>query len=110
MRLLGEVEVPLVPLLARMEHAGIAVDLPGCGPCRRSSAPTCAAPRRRRTASSGGRSTSARPKQLQEILFGERNLPKTKKIKTGYTTDAEALQQLFVQTQDPLLEQLLGVA
>ena len=48
------------------------------------------------------------PKQLQEILFGERNLPKTKKIKTGYTTDAEALQQLFVQTEDPLLAQLLA--
>jgi DNA polymerase-1 len=45
---------------------------------------------------------------LQEILFGERNLPKTKKIKTGYTTDAEALQQLFARTQDPLLEQLLA--
>jgi DNA polymerase-1 len=37
----------------------------------------------------------------------ERGLPKTKKIKTGYTTDAEALQQLFSSTGDPLLEQIL---
>ena len=47
------------------------------------------------------------PKQLQEILFTERGLPKTKRIKTGYTTDADALQSLFVQTGDPLLEHLL---
>jgi DNA polymerase-1 len=32
------------------------------------------------------------PKQLQEVLFDELGLPKTKKIKTGYTTDADALQ------------------
>jgi DNA polymerase-1 len=48
------------------------------------------------------------PKQLQEILFGERGLPKTKKIKTGFTTDAEALASLFERTSDPLLEQLLA--
>ena len=47
------------------------------------------------------------PKQLQEVLFVERGLPKTKKIKTGYTTDADALQTLFAKTADPLLEWLL---
>ena len=50
------------------------------------------------------------PKQLQEILFVERGLPKTKKIKTGYTTDADALQSLYAKTDDPLLETLLAVA
>ncbi|CAO0825093.1 DNA polymerase I OS=Streptomyces microflavus OX=1919 GN=polA PE=3 SV=1 [Streptomyces microflavus] len=38
------------------------------------------------------------PKQLQEILFGELGLPKTKKTKTGYTTDADALAWLATQT------------
>src|SRR6185436_19101933 len=47
------------------------------------------------------------PKQLQEILFVELKLPKTKRIKTGYTTDADALQGLFAQTGHPLLEHLL---
>ena len=47
------------------------------------------------------------PKQLQEILFAERGLPKTKRIKTGYTTDADALATLFAKTEDPLLECLL---
>jgi len=41
-------------------------------------------------------------------LFVDRGLPKTKKIKTGYTTDAEALQNLFASTEDPVLEQLLA--
>ena len=47
------------------------------------------------------------PKQLQEILFTELGLPKTKKIKTGYTTDADALQWLYAQTEHPVLAHLL---
>jgi DNA polymerase I len=47
------------------------------------------------------------PKQLQEVLFLELGLPKTKRIKTGYTTDADALQGLFAQTGHPVLEHLL---
>ena len=47
------------------------------------------------------------PKQLQQILFDELGLPKTKRIKTGYTTDADALQSLLAQTDHPLLEHLL---
>ena len=47
------------------------------------------------------------PKQLQEVLFDELGLPKTKKIKTGYTTDADALASLLAQTGHPFLEHLL---
>ena len=106
--LLTEVELPLVPLLALMEHAGIAVDLEGL---RGLSAEFGADMHRAEEVAQqlvGRPFNLGSPKQLQEILFGERNLPKTKKIKTGYTTDAEALQQLFAQTADPLLEQLLA--
>ena len=42
------------------------------------------------------------PKQLQEVLFGELGLPKTKKTKTGYTTDADALAWLAAQTEHEL--------
>ena len=108
MRLLSDVEVPLVPLLARMERAGIAVDVAGL----RALSDEFGADMRRSEEEAhrivGRVFNLGSPKQLQEILFGERNLPKTKKIKTGYTTDAEALQQLFAQTEDPLLEQLLA--
>jgi DNA polymerase I len=47
------------------------------------------------------------PKQLQEVLFDELGLPKTKKIKSGYTTDADALADLYVKTEHPFLEHLL---
>jgi DNA polymerase-1 len=47
------------------------------------------------------------PKQLQEVLFTELGLPKTKRIKTGYTTDSEALTGLLAQTGHPVLEHLL---
>ncbi len=42
------------------------------------------------------------PKQLQEVLFGELALPRTKKTKTGYTTDADALAWLAYQTDNEL--------
>ena len=43
------------------------------------------------------------PKQLQVVLFDELGMPKTKRTKTGYTTDADALQQLFEKTEHPFL-------
>jgi len=106
--LLEQVEIPLVAVLAAMEHAGIAADT---SKLRGLSAEFAESMRQAEEQAHElvGRSFNlGSPKQLQEILFGERGLPKTKKIKTGYTTDAEALQQLFVTTGDPLLEQLLA--
>jgi DNA polymerase-1 len=47
------------------------------------------------------------PKQIQQILFDELALPKTRRTKTGYTTDSEALTSLFTQTAHPVLEALL---
>ncbi len=47
------------------------------------------------------------PKQLQVVLFDELDMPKTKRTKTGWTTDAEALQQLYVRTEHPFLLALL---
>jgi DNA polymerase-1 len=47
------------------------------------------------------------PKQLQVVLFDELNMPKTKRTKTGYTTDADALQALYDKTEHPFLLALL---
>ncbi len=106
--LLDGVEVPLVPLLAQMENAGIAVDVPGLSDLSAEFGADMRTAEEQAHALVGRPFNLGSPKQLQEILFGERNLPKTKKIKTGYTTDAESLQLLFAQTGDPLLEQLLA--
>jgi DNA polymerase-1 len=48
------------------------------------------------------------PKQLQVVLFEELDMPKTKRTKTGYTTDADALQNLHDQTEHPFLAHLLA--
>ena len=108
LHLLLDLEVPLVPLLAVMEHDGIAVDLRGLRELSEEFGADMRSSQEQAQELVGRPFNLGSPKQLQEILFGERNLPKTKKIKTGYTTDAEALQQLFARTGDPLLEQLLA--
>jgi DNA polymerase-1 len=106
--LLEGMEIPLAGLLARMEYAGIAVDREQLQSLSEEFG------RLMRTAEEeahrivGHPFNLGSPKQLQEVLFVERGLPKTKKIKTGYTTDAEALQTLFASTEDPVLEQLLA--
>ncbi len=106
--MLHDIEIPLAGLLARMEYAGIAVDR---ARLEELSSEFAGAMRRAEEEAHrivGHPFNLGSPKQLQEVLFVERGLPKTKKIKTGYTTDAEALQNLFVATEDPVLEQLLA--
>jgi DNA polymerase-1 len=49
------------------------------------------------------------PKQLQAVLFDELKFPKTKKIKTGFTTDGESLEWLAVKTKHPLPKHLLRI-
>ncbi|BCJ77714.1 DNA polymerase I [Catellatospora sp. IY07-71] len=106
-RLLADVEQPLVPVLAAMERTGIAADTDYLTELEAQFAGEVKAAAQAAYAVVGREFNLGSPKQLQEILFGELNLPKTKKIKTGYTTDADALQWLFAQTQHPLLEHLL---
>lgn len=105
--ILVDMEIPLTGLLAQMEHHGIAVDMEGLRGLSAEFAESMRQAEERAYELVGRPFNLGSPKQLQEILFIERGLSKTKKIKTGYTTDAEALQSLFAQTGDPLLEQLL---
>ncbi|MFB9177408.1 DNA polymerase I [Dactylosporangium sucinum] len=106
-RLLAEVELPLVEVLAQMERTGIAADAEYLGELESKFAAEVKAAAQSAYAVIGREFNLGSPKQLQEILFNELGLPKTKKIKTGYTTDADALQGLFTQTEHPLLEHLL---
>ena len=106
--LLAEMEIPLAGLLARMEYAGIAVDRAGLQGLSEEFGATMRAAEDAAHDIVGRTFNLGSPKQLQEVLFVDRGLPKTKKIKTGYTTDAEALQNLFATTEDPVLEQLLA--
>jgi DNA polymerase-1 len=108
LNLLTEVELPLVALLARMESAGIAVDAKALKKLEQSFDDDAAAAVKQAHDSVGHEFNLGSPKQLQEVLFEERGLPKTKKIKTGYTTDAESLLGLLEKfPDDELLTALL---
>ncbi|BAL86802.1 putative DNA polymerase I [Actinoplanes missouriensis 431] len=107
MRLLADVEQPLSVVLAAMERLGIAADTDYLSELESHFAAEVKAAQQAAHEVVGREFNLGSPKQLQEILFVERNLPKTKKIKSGYTTDADALQSLFAQTGDPVLAHLL---
>jgi len=106
-RLMADVELPLVEVLAEMERTGITADTDYLSDLESNFAAGVKEAAQAAYAVVGREFNLGSPKQLQEILFGELDLPKTKRIKSGYTTDADALQGLFAQTGHPLLEHLL---
>ncbi|GGU20557.1 DNA polymerase (POL I) [Streptomyces lavendofoliae] len=100
--LLHEVELPTSLLLARMERHGISADRAHLEAMEQQFAGAVQQAVKEAHASVGHEFNLGSPKQLQEVLFGELNLPKTKKTKTGYTTDADALAWLAGQTEHEL--------
>ncbi len=106
-QLLSDVELPLVGVLARMERAGIAADTHHFADMSASLGGEVKAAEQAAFRIIGHEFNLGSPKQLQEVLFTELGLPKTKRIKTGYTTDSEALTSLLAQTGHPVLEHLL---
>ncbi len=105
--LLGQIELPLTRVLAAMEYRGIAVDLDFLHDLQGEFAEGVAAAAAECYAVIGREVNLGSPKQLQTVIFDELALPKTKKNKTGYTTDADALTWLFEQTGHPFMEHLL---
>ncbi|MFF3664842.1 DNA polymerase I [Microtetraspora malaysiensis] len=101
-RLITEVELPLMRVLASMERAGIAADGQYFAALEAEFGAAVKQAVEAAHASVGEQFNLGSPKQLQEILFVRLNLPKTKKTKTGYTTDADALTWLAGQTDHEL--------
>ncbi|MGC5051999.1 DNA polymerase I [Micromonospora sp. DT48] len=106
-RLMAGVELPLMRVLAQLERTGIAADTDYLSELEAHFAAEVKAAAQGAYEAVGREFNLGSPKQLQEILFGELNLPKTKRIKTGYTTDADALQWLYAQNPHPVLAHLL---
>ncbi|MHB8960754.1 MAG: DNA polymerase I [Candidatus Limnocylindrales bacterium] len=93
-RLFAEIELPLVPILARMEAVGVALDREALGTLEREFATEIERLEAEIYAAVGHQFTIGSPKQLGEILFEELHLPKGRKTKTGYSTDATVLEEL----------------
>ncbi|MDJ0361111.1 DNA polymerase I [Rhodococcus sp. H29-C3] len=105
--LLSEMELPLLSLLADLEATGIAVDDAHLGELQSQFADKVSEAANAAYEVIGKQINLGSPKQLQVVLFDELEMPKTKKTKTGYTTDADALQGLFEKTEHPFLKFLL---
>ena len=105
--LFTDLEMPVAALLAQMEDAGIAVDdaVLAARETELDARVTRAA--QDAWAAAGHELNLSSPKQLQTVLFDELGMPKTRRTKTGYTTDAEALAGLYAKTSHPFLAGLL---
>jgi DNA polymerase-1 len=107
-RLEQEVELPLVGVLARMERVGIAADVDGLTSLEADFAAKVREAQQDAYDAIGGEQINlGSPKQLQVVLFETLGMPKTKRTKTGYTTDADALTDLFAKTGHAFLEAML---
>jgi DNA polymerase-1 len=102
-------ELPVAELLGRMEAVGIAVNKKGLDELASFFEGEVSRETKAAHDSVGHEFNVASPKQLQVVLFDELNLPKTKKIKTGYTTDAESLDWLHQKSGHPVLTSLLRI-
>lgn len=106
-RLLTELELPVQRVLQQVEAVGIAVDEKYLSRLEQEFAARVEQAARDCYALIGREVNLSSPKQLQEVLFDELGMPRTKRTKTGWTTDAEALSELFVKTEHPFLQHLL---
>lgn len=104
----AEIELPLLTILARMELEGIGVDSSALAALEERLATTV----REREAEAfgiiGHEVNLGSPKQLQTVLFEELGMPKTRATKTGFSTDASALQDLQESNPHPFLDALLA--
>jgi DNA polymerase I len=89
------IELPLAPVLARMERAGVALDLHVLDEIRARLAGRVDELEREVHDLAGHPFNVGSGPQLQTVLFEELDLPKTRRIKTGYSTDASAMQNLL---------------
>lgn len=106
-KVLTDIELPSSHVLAKMEHAGICVNS-----TKLNELLVELTTRAEQVASDcyaiiGKEINLNSPKQLQSVLFEDLGMTGTKSVKTGFSTNAEALTTLFEQTGHPFLEKLL---
>lgn len=105
---LRDIEIPLIAVLADMESRGIASNRASLQELGTELAALSAAHEAKAFAAIGREVNLGSPKQLQTVLFDELGMPKTRATKTGFTTDAKALQDLQHSNPHPFLDALLA--
>jgi DNA polymerase-1 len=109
LNLYRELELPTMEILAAMEALGIGIEKKKLTDLRNYFETEEGVQIKKSFDVVGHEFNVASPKQLQAVLFEELALPKTKRIKTGFSTDAESLEWLFATTKHPVLEALLRI-
>ncbi len=104
-RLYDEIELPLIPVLAGVEATGVRIDDDALAGLGREFAETIGRLEEEIYRDVGHEFNLGSPKQLEQVLFHELNLPKGKRTKTGYSTDAATLDGL--KAAHPMVEKLL---
>ena len=109
--LYNTLEMPLVPVIGAMQHAGITLDVPYLGKMSERLAVALAALENEIHALSGGYGhfNINSPKQLNDVLFGKLGLPTEgiRKTSHGYSTDAVTLDRLAIDTGAPIVLKIL---
>lgn len=105
--LLTDIEIPVSMILFDMEFCGVAVESSALEELRKEYAGQADQAAADAYEAIGRVVNLGSPKQLQVVLFDELGMPKTRRTRTGYTTDADALQGLYAKTGHPFLEALL---
>jgi len=100
-----DVDLPHVPVLARMEQYGIGLDLDVLARMDEDLVAKIEAAEQACYDAVGHEIKIGSPQELSHVLFEEIGLPKTRKTKTGYTTDADALEPL--RLVHPVVEAIL---
>ena len=104
----NEIELPVAGVLARMEVHGIAVAKEVLQSQFDELSAEVEEIAKQAYEIIGHEVNLASPKQLQTVLFDELGMEGTRSVKTGYSTNAEALATLYEQTEHPFLEKLLA--
>ena len=105
--LLHDVEMGVQRCLISMERAGIAVDTDIFEGLRSEFDERVTRAEEAAWEAAGEKINLSSPKQLQGVLFDKLDMPKTRRTKSGYTTDADALAGLYETTEHPFLAHLL---
>jgi len=101
------IELPSARALAKMEQVGVSIDKSGLAKLIKQLDKEIAQLASDCYQIIGKEINLASPKQLQTVLFEDLGMQGTSKVKTGFSTNAEALTTLFEQTAHPFLAKLL---
>jgi len=102
-----DIELPLVAVLVEMERVGIAVDKDVFDELHERLVASADGTAKRLFDIIGHEMNLSSPKQLQDVLFDQLGMPKTRSTKTGYSTDAASLADLQEKNPHPFLDGLL---